>query len=85
MLVYVLNQHGKPLMPCSSRKARILLKNGKAKVVKREPFTIQLLYGSSGYKQEVSLGVDAGSKTIGVSATTDNKEYKNRAWFTKDT
>ena len=34
------------------------------------PFTIQLLYGSSGYKEEVSLGVDAGTHHIGVSATT---------------
>ena len=74
MLVYVLNQHGKPLMPCSPRKARILLKSKKAKVVKREPFTIQLLYGSSGYKQDITLGVDAGSKHIGISATTEKKE-----------
>jgi len=61
-------------MPCKPRKARLLLKENKAKVVKREPFTIQLLYGSSGYKQAISLGIDAGSKTIGVSATTENKE-----------
>lgn len=57
-------------MPCKPRKARLLLKQGKAKVVKRTPFTIQLLFGSSGYKQEINLGVDAGSKHIGVSATT---------------
>ncbi len=74
MLVYVLNKHGKPLMPCGPAKARILLKNGKAKVVKRTPFTIQLLHGSSGYKQAVTLGVDSGYKHIGVSAITDNKE-----------
>lgn len=61
-------------MPCSPRKARVLLKEGKAKVIKREPFTIQLLYGSSGYKQKVNLGVDAGSKHIGLSATTTKKE-----------
>lgn len=73
MLVYVINKHGKPLMPCKPRKARILLKHGKAKVVKREPFTIQLLYGSSGYKQPISLGIDAGSKHIGVSATTEKE------------
>lgn len=73
MLVYVLNKDGKPLMPCGSRKAKILLKQGKAKVVKRTPFTIQLIYGSSGYKQDVSLGVDAGSKHIGLSATTKDK------------
>ena len=35
------------------------------------PFTLQLLYGSSGYQQEVSLGIDAGAQHIGVSATTE--------------
>lgn len=73
MLVYVLNKNGDPLMPCKPRKARILLRDGKAKVVKKVPFTIQLLYGSSGYTQDVSLGVDAGSKHIGISATTDEE------------
>jgi hypothetical protein len=58
-------------MPCQPRKARLLLKEGKAKVVKMVPFTIQLLHGSSGYKQAVSLGIDAGTKSIGVSATTE--------------
>jgi RRXRR protein/HNH endonuclease len=71
MFVYVLNCHGEPLMPCHPRKARLLLKAGKAKVVKRVPFVLQLLYGSSGYKQEVSLGIDAGTQHIGVSATTE--------------
>ncbi|HCQ90510.1 MAG TPA: HNH endonuclease, partial [Clostridium sp.] len=74
MLVYVLNNQGKPLMPCKPSKARKLLKQGKAKVIKREPFTIQLLYGSSGYKQEINLGVDCGSKMIGLSATTKTQE-----------
>ena len=74
MLVYVLNKEGSPLMPCSSAKARKLLKDGKAKIIKRDIFTIQLLYGSSGYKQEITLGVDTGSKTIGLSATTKSNE-----------
>ena len=74
MLVYVLNKQGNPVMPCSSAKARKLLKDGKAKIVKRDIFTIQLIYGSSGYKQEITLGVDTGSKTIGLSATTKEKE-----------
>lgn len=73
VFVYVLNCHGHPLMPCQPRKARLLLKEGKAKVVKVVPFTIQLLYGSSGYKQEVSLGVDADTHHIGVSATTEQQ------------
>lgn len=74
MLVYVINKHGESLMPCKPQKARKILKENKAKVIKREPFTIQLLYGSSGYKQEITLGVDAGSKCIGLSATTSKKE-----------
>lgn len=74
MLVYVLNKDSKPLMPCKPQKARKLLKQGKAKVVKKSPFTIQLLYGSSGYKQPITLGVDSGSKFIGLSATTNKRE-----------
>jgi hypothetical protein len=70
--VYILNHHGRPLMPCHPRKARLLLKVGKAKVIRMVPFTLQLLYGSSGYKQEVSLGIDAGTRHIGVSATTEH-------------
>lgn len=72
--VYVLNRHGRPLMPCTPAKARHLLDAGKAKVRHRTPFTIQLLYGSTGYAQEVILGVDAGSKTIGLSASTETEE-----------
>ena len=73
MLIYVLNHHGKPLMPCSPAKARHLLESGKAKVVRRDPFTIKLLFGSSGYAQEVVAGMDAGSKTIGAAATANGK------------
>lgn len=73
-MVYVLNMHDKPLMPCKEAKARKLLKNNKVKVVKREPFTIQLLFECEDITQNVTLGVDAGSKHIGFSATTENKE-----------
>lgn len=58
-------------MPTTPCKARKLLKQGKAKVVKREPFTIQLLYATGETKQDITLGVDAGSKIIGLSATTN--------------
>lgn len=60
-------------MPCQPRKARLLLREGKAKVISMVPFTLQLLYGSSGYTQEVSLGIDAGTQRIGISATTEQK------------
>jgi len=74
MLVYILNKESQPLMPTTSSKARRLLQDGKAKIIKRTPFTIQLLFGTSGYKQDITLGVDAGSKTIGLSATIEKKE-----------
>ena len=73
-MVYVLNKDGHPIMPTSNHaKVRILLKTGKAKVIRRCPFTIQLQYSSTNYTQKISLGIDAGSKHIGVSATTESK------------
>ena len=72
-MVYVLNKQGKPLMPCKEAKARKLLKQNKAKIVKYEPFTIQLLFDCENQTQEVNLGIDAGSKHIGVSATTEKQ------------
>ena len=74
MLVYVLSKNGKPLMPTNAANARLLLKAGKAKVVKRTPFTIQLCYSSDNYKQPITLGVDTGYKYVGLSAVSDNKE-----------
>ena len=74
MFVYVLNKNGKPLMPCKPQKVRKLLREGKATVVKHEPFTIRLKFGSSGYKQPITLGIDAGSKHIGASASTEKQE-----------
>ena len=73
-MVYVISQNGQPLMPTENHaKVRILLKNKKAKVIKRCPFTIQLAYDSTNYTQKTTLGVDSGSKHIGLSATTKNK------------
>ena len=52
MLVYVQDQDGKPLMPTRRYGAvRRWLKSGRAKVVRREPFTIQLLDRQGGYTQ----------------------------------
>ena len=74
-MVYVLNKDGHPLMPTENHgKVRILLKQKKAKVIKRCPFTIQLVYNSKNYTQNITLGVDSGSKHIGLSATTKEKE-----------
>ncbi len=72
--VYVINQRREPLMPTTPSKARKLLKEQKAKVLKRTPFTIQLTYATGETKQSIALGIDAGSKTIGLSATTEEEE-----------
>ena len=73
-MVYVLDIDGQPLMPTARHgKVRRLLNSHLAKVVKRCPFTIQLLYQSTKETQPVSLGVDAGSKHIGLAATTEKK------------
>ena len=77
MRVYVINKHGEPLMPCKPQRARKLLSSGKAKVVSREPFTIQLLFGCTGYKQEISMGVDTGHVNVGVSVMSNNKELNS--------
>jgi HNH endonuclease. len=74
-MVYVLSKDGKPLMPTRRYgKVRRLLKQKLAKVVRREPFTIQLLYDTTQYTQDVVVGVDIGSKTVGVSAVSGDKE-----------
>jgi hypothetical protein len=72
--VLVVNKFGKPLMPTTPRKARVLLESGRAKIYARRPFTIQLLYGCRGYTQPVTLGIDAGYQTVGYSAVTDKEE-----------
>ena len=73
MRVFVKNMRGESLMPCSQRKARLLLKEGKAKIIGYKPFTIQLLQATGETTQEVHLGIDTGAKHIGIAATSDNK------------
>lgn len=72
-MVYVLDKNGHPLMPTNRHgKAKRLLKDGKAKVVKRCPFTIKLTYETTNYVQNLTLGVDTGSGTIGAAVSKDN-------------
>ena len=74
-MVYVQDINGEPLMPTTRcGKVRRLLKENKAVVVNLCPFTIRLTYMTTNYKQEVTLGVDAGTRHIGLSATTKSNE-----------
>lgn len=73
-MVYVLNRYGQPMMPTTRYgNVRRLLRKGLAVVVDYRPFTIQLTYDTPNGVQEVSLGVDAGTKHVGFSATTKKK------------
>jgi len=71
---YVLNKNGKPLMPCKPAKARHLLKEGRAEVVNRTPFTIRLLWDCEDNVKPITLGIDAGYGKVGFSAVSDKKE-----------
>ncbi len=74
-VVYVLAPDRRPLMPCSCIIARLLLKEGKAKVLTRTPFTIKLLTEpKTTYTQPLTLGIDTGSTVIG-SAVADEHGY----------
>ena len=85
-MVYVINKDGQPIMPTENHaKVRVLLSEKKAKVIRRCPFTIQLIYETENEVQEISLGIDAGSKHIGVSATTkDRVLYESEVELRRD-
>jgi hypothetical protein len=71
-MVYVINCDNQPLMPCSNTIARLLLKQGKAKVKRKTPFTIKLTYQANSYTQNLTLGIDTGSSKIGSAVVKEN-------------
>ena len=73
MKVFVLSRSGKSLMPTTPRRARIFLKTRRARVVSREPFTIQLRFETTTHTQPVTVGVDTGSHTVGLAATANRE------------
>ncbi|WP_129730252.1 RNA-guided endonuclease IscB [Ectobacillus funiculus] len=75
MRVFVMNLRGEMLMPCSPRKARILLKEQKATIVRHNPFTIQLLYATGEATQETRLGIALGAKCVGIAITSNEKVF----------
>jgi len=73
LVVYVRGPDRTPLMPCTPVVARLLLKEGKAKVLRRTPFTIKLLaQPEESYTQPLTLGVDTGSSVIGSAVADQN-------------
>ena len=77
MYVCVLNADGTPLVPTNrSGKVRRMLKDGTAKVVMNNPFTIQLVKQKENAEvSDISLGVDAGYSTFGLSVTDKERVF----------
>lgn len=72
--VFVLDKHKQPLMPCSPRRARLLLRSGRARVHKRAPFTIRLVDRTLAEStvEGVQVKIDPGSRATGIAvARTD--------------
>ncbi len=69
MSVFVLDRHGKPLMPCTEKRARLLLTRGRARVHRVVPFVIRLIdrKASDGEFQAVRVKLDPGSKITGMA------------------
>ena len=69
MAVFVLDQHQKPLMPCSEKRARLLLARGRARVHRLIPFTIRVVDRrvAESALQPLALKIDPGSKTSGLA------------------
>ena len=81
--VCVLSNSGERLMPTFRLgKVRRLLKDGKAKIVKHHPFTIQLLYDSKTNTQPIEICEDVGYNYIGISVKSQSHEYVSAQYDT---
>lgn len=73
MAVLVLDKKKQPLMPCSEKRARLLLDRGRAVVVRVHPFTIRLKDRVGGDTQPVRVKIDPGSKTTGLALVRETE------------
>ena len=71
--VFVLDTEKKPLTPCRPKRARQLLKQEKAAVFRRFPFTLILKESKPEAKaRPLRLKLDPGSKTTGIAIVNDS-------------
>lgn len=75
MAVFVLDKRKQPLMPCSEKRARLLLERGRAVVVKMYPFTIRLKDRIGGDTQSLRIKIDPGSKHTGIALVREADEF----------
>lgn len=76
MAVFVLDNDGNPLMPCSEKRARILLGSGKARLHCFWPFSIRLT--DHDHRQEIrqnlTLKICPGSESTGFAIVRQDEE-----------
>ena len=73
MAVFVLDHQGKALMPCTEKRARLLLARGRARVHRLVPLVIRLVdreLASCAF-QPLRLKLDPGSKTTGLASVRE--------------
>lgn len=78
MAVFVLDRTGKPLMPCSEKRARLLLDRGRARVHRLMPFVIRLVdrEQSTCAAQPLRLKLDPGSKVTGIALVRETQTVR---------
>ena len=76
MAVLVMDKQGTPLMPCSEKRARLLLERGRARVHRIMPFVIRLvgLKAENCAFQSLRIKLDPGSKTTGVAVVLEKSD-----------
>ncbi|NEO99217.1 MAG: HNH endonuclease, partial [Symploca sp. SIO2E9] len=73
MFVLTVDKNRNPLNPTHPARARRFLKEGRAVVVRRYPFTIMLLDVERSDVVEYRLKLDPGSKTTGIAIVADDR------------
>ncbi len=81
MSVFVLDRHKNPLMPCSEKRARLMLERGRARVARRVPFTIRLVdrMVADSELQPVTIKLDPGSKITGIAVVRNEGSNQGQA------
>ena len=79
--VFVLDKSGRPLMPTTPARARILLQAKKAVVFRLHPYTIRLKSRVGGEVQPLTLALDPGSKATGIAIARVSGAFRHALWL----
>ena len=82
-MVFVLDVHKTPLMPCTEKRARQLLERGRGVVHKTAPFTIRLKDRTAAEPvfQPLRTKFDPGSQTTGVAIILEGAQGSKVIFF----